>query len=126
MGAGPGSLQLSGNNSFSGGLTLNSDVAGLGGINGLAATLIVDNQNALGYGTLTLTGGSINFTSNVGSTINNIVSIGAGPTTFSGTNETFTNFATISAASTLTVNNNITFSNVLNSAVAVVLAGTGA
>jgi autotransporter-associated beta strand protein len=61
--AGPGTLRLSGNNSFSDGVALN------------AGTLIIANNNALGTGTLTAGGGALAADNNGPYVVNNAISL---------------------------------------------------
>ncbi len=55
---GPGTLSLTGTNTYTGGTTLNS--TGAGNVGGSYGTLSYSNSNALGFGTITLTTGVLN------------------------------------------------------------------
>jgi autotransporter-associated beta strand protein len=105
-----GTLNLSGSNSFSGGVTLGSGAAGAGGTLGTAGTLAFTGAGALGTGAVTLTAGVFQPTAPV--TLSNLVSLGASgasaPVTLAGSNITFTGPTTISSTSVLNVNNNNT------------------
>lgn len=98
---GSNTLTLSGANSFTGGFTLNNT----------AATLALNNDNALGgaggaaLGTLTWTGGTIQAV-NAARTVGNAVNITGGTTGVSGTQDlTFTQTLNMASTSVITVNN---------------------
>jgi autotransporter-associated beta strand protein len=97
--AGTGTLTLSGNNSFSGGLTLS------------AGTLRLGSNTGAGSGTLNLNGGTVQ-AFNGDRTLANTVSLG-GNLTFSGTDDLNFNNATLTGNRTLTVNNTTSFGGTL-------------
>ena len=92
--AGAGTLLLSGSNSFSGGITLNT------------GTLAINNAAALGNGTLILAGGTINNTSGSSITLSsNNAQTWSGDFSFAGTNDLDlgTGAVTLSASRIVTV-----------------------
>jgi autotransporter-associated beta strand protein len=110
---GSGTLTLSGNNMFSGGLTLS------------AGTLVFGHDNAAGSGTLTLTAGTTVQGTGGARTIANNLSI-TGNITFSGSeNLTFTDSFDQGAGRTYTVNNTTEFSGAITGGDNLTKSGTG-
>lgn len=91
--SGAGQLNLSGNNSFDGGVTLN------------AGTLSIRHANALGTGTLTINGGTLTIADTV--TVNNNAQVWAGDFTvgtYNGAQRLGTGAVTLNGSRTVSVN----------------------
>jgi autotransporter-associated beta strand protein len=92
---GNGALSLGGTNTYNGGVTLN------------AGQLNINNNSALGTGTLTIAGGTINNTSGAARTITNAINLNA-DTTFVGTSSLTqtTGAITLNASRQITISSN--------------------
>ena len=129
---GPGTLALTGTNTFAAGFTLGSLTAGNNGA--AIGTVNINSSSSLGSGTLTLTSGVINATagSTAGLTFGNLVSIGAGPLAFTGgtsnlNNLTFNNplptAIVLTATPSILVTNTTTFAGIVSGAFGLTLSG---
>ncbi len=113
---GPGSLLLSGTNTYAGGTTLASQTAG--NVGNSYGTLSVGSGSALGTGTITLTTGVLNNANSGTSTFNNLVAVSNGAVVaFTGAALIFSNplatAITLTTAATFLVGNNTTFDAIL-------------
>ena len=129
--AGLGTIVFGETNALGGPVVVNMSSGAFAGVGGVFGTVVVGSNNALGTGTLTLTGGAIQSGSSTGVTLANAVTMSAGtdtialtgtnPLTFSGTvnnNGATTTFISTSGQTT-------TISGVLSGAGSLTLAGQG-
>ncbi|MES2919981.1 MAG: autotransporter-associated beta strand repeat-containing protein [Verrucomicrobiota bacterium] len=120
-GTGTGTLTFSGNNTYSGGMTIG------------AGTIQAGHNNAFGTGALKINGGTLSSNAAAGAgdrTIGNITTIGADIALGNATNTgalNFTNSVGLGATTrTLTVNSGVTFSGAVTGSNGFTKAGTGA